>query len=35
LIPNRITLHSGVLDYTPAMWEDLAYQQRKFFDWGG
>jgi uncharacterized protein len=30
-----ITLHSCVLDYTPAMWEDLAYQQRKFFDWGG
>src|SRR5205085_8027794 len=23
------------LDYTPGMWEDLAYQQRKFFDWGG
>ncbi|HSF79853.1 MAG TPA: crosslink repair DNA glycosylase YcaQ family protein [Anaerolineales bacterium] len=30
-----IALHSRVLDYTPAMWEDLAYQQRKFFDWGG
>ncbi len=30
-----ITLHSRVLDYTPGMWEDLAYQQRKFFDWGG
>ena len=28
-------LHSRVLDYTPGMWEDLAYQQRKFFDWGG
>src|SRR5512147_328555 len=30
-----ITLHSRVLDYTPGRWEDLAYQQRKFFDWGG
>jgi uncharacterized protein len=30
-----ITLHSRVLEYTPGMWEDLAYQQRKFFDWGG
>jgi uncharacterized protein YcaQ len=25
-----ITLHSRVLDYTPAMWENAAYQQRKF-----
>ncbi len=30
-----ITLHSRVLDYTPGMWERVAYQQRKFFDWGG
>ena len=30
-----ITLHSRVLDYTPGMWEDVTYQQRKFFDWGG
>jgi uncharacterized protein YcaQ len=30
-----ITLHSRVLDYTPGMWEDVAYQKRKFFDWGG
>src|SRR5512146_890120 len=30
-----ITLHSRVLDYTPGVWEKLAYQQRKFFDWGG
>lgn len=30
-----ITLHSRVLDYTPGMWEDVAYKQRKFFDWGG
>src|SRR5512135_2829124 len=30
-----IQLHSRVLDTTPGMWEELAYQQRKFFDWGG
>ena len=30
-----IKLHSRVLNYTPGMWEELAYQQRKFFDWGG
>lgn len=30
-----ITLHSRVLDYTPGQWEEVAYQQRKFFDWGG
>ncbi len=30
-----IKLHSCVLDYTPALWEDVTYQQRKFFDWGG
>ncbi len=30
-----IALHSRVLDYTPGMWEELAYQQRTFFDWGG
>jgi uncharacterized protein YcaQ len=30
-----IKLHSRVLEYTPALWEDLTYQQRKFFDWGG
>ncbi len=30
-----IALHSRVLDYTPGLWEDLAYQQRQFFDWGG
>jgi uncharacterized protein YcaQ len=28
-----IQLHSRVLDYTPGLWEDLAYRQRKFFDW--
>src|SRR5687768_9721696 len=30
-----IKLHSRVLDYTPGMWEDVAYKKRKFFDWGG
>ncbi len=30
-----IALHSRVLDYTPGLWEELAYRQRKFFDWGG
>ncbi len=30
-----ILLHSRVLDYQPDGWESLAYQQRKFFDWGG
>src|SRR5688500_7819602 len=32
---HDLTLHSRVLDYTPGMWEDVTYQQRKFFDWGG
>lgn len=32
---HDITLHSRVLDYAPGLWEDLTYQQRKFFDWGG
>jgi uncharacterized protein YcaQ len=30
-----IKLHGRVLDYTPGMWEDVAYRQRIFFDWGG
>jgi uncharacterized protein YcaQ len=30
-----IALHSRVLAYTPGRWEELAYQQRTFFDWGG
>src|SRR5438045_1229734 len=30
-----LMLHSRVLDYTPGLWEQVAYQQRKFFDWGG
>jgi uncharacterized protein len=32
---HDIKLYSRVLDYTPGMWEELAYRQRKFFDWGG
>ncbi len=32
---HDIALHSRVLDYTPGMWEDVTYMQRKFFDWGG
>ncbi|MGZ3582589.1 MAG: hypothetical protein ACXWQR_06855 [Ktedonobacterales bacterium] len=32
---HDITLQSRVVGYTPGMWEDLTYQQRKFFDWGG
>jgi uncharacterized protein YcaQ len=32
---HDITLHSRVLDYTPGLWEDVTYEQRKFFDWGG
>ena len=30
-----LKLHSRVLDYTPGLWEEVTYQQRKFFDWGG
>jgi uncharacterized protein YcaQ len=32
---HDLQLHSRVLDYTPGLWEDLAYGQRQFFDWGG
>jgi uncharacterized protein YcaQ len=32
---HDILLHSRVLDYMPGLWEELAYGQRKFFDWGG
>ncbi len=32
---HDIKLHSRVLDYTPGMWENVTYEQRKFFDWGG
>jgi uncharacterized protein len=31
---HDIKLYSRALDYTPGMWEDVSYQQRKFFDWG-
>src|SRR5579871_2376368 len=31
---HDIKLYGRVLDYKPGMWEDAAYQQRKFFDWG-
>ena len=30
-----ISLYSRVLNYKPEMWEDAAYKQRNFFDWGG
>jgi uncharacterized protein len=30
-----LMLHSRVIDYRPDLWAQLAYQQRKFFDWGG
>ena len=30
-----ISLYSRVLNYKPELWEDAAYKQRKFFDWGG
>jgi len=32
---HDIQLHSRVLDYKPGLWEEVAYQQRAFFDWGG
>jgi uncharacterized protein YcaQ len=32
---HDLALHSRVLDYTPGLWEQVTYQQRKFFDWGG
>ena len=32
---HDIQLHSRVLDYAPGQWEEVTYQQRKFFDWGG
>lgn len=30
-----ISLYSRVIGYTPELWEQAAYKQRKFFDWGG
>jgi uncharacterized protein YcaQ len=32
---HDLALHSRVLDYTPGLWETPAYEQRRFFDWGG
>lgn len=32
---HDIALHSRVLHYTPDLWADVTYQQRRFFDWGG
>ncbi len=32
---HDISLHSRVLDAAPGMWEQPAYQERQFFDWGG
>src|SRR5512134_660354 len=32
---HDITLHSRVLETTPGLWQEVAYQKRKFFDWGG
>lgn len=30
-----ITLYSRVIGYLPGLWEQVTYEQRKFFDWGG
>ena len=30
-----ISLYSRVIGYKPDLWQDAAYKQRKFFDWGG
>ncbi len=32
---HDIQLYSRVRDYTPGLWEDVTYGQRKFFDGGG
>ena len=32
---TTFSCYSRVLDYTPGMWEDVTYRQRKFFDGGG
>jgi len=32
---HDIQLNSRVLNYTPGLWQNVAYQQRNFFDWGG
>lgn len=30
-----LALASRVIDYVPGLWEEVAYGQRRFFDWGG
>lgn len=30
-----IMLYGRVLDYIPGLWEEVTYQKRQFFDWGG
>ncbi|UYN89479.1 MAG: YcaQ family DNA glycosylase [Anaerolineales bacterium] len=32
---HDIKLHARVQGYKPGLWEQVAYKQRKFFDWGG
>jgi uncharacterized protein len=32
---HELTLHSRVLDYQPALLDELMYTDRQFFDWGG
>jgi len=32
---HDIMLYGRTLDYTPGLWEEVAYRQRQFFDWGG
>src|SRR5690242_15551485 len=30
-----LALHGRVVNYTPGLWEEFCYQERRFFDWGG
>ena len=32
---HDIKLISRVINYTPGQWENVTYEQRQFFDWGG
>jgi uncharacterized protein YcaQ len=32
---HDIQLYGRILDYTPGLWQEVAYEQRQFFDWGG
>ena len=32
---HDIQLYGRVLDYVPGRWENVTYEKRKFFDWGG